>query len=279
MEAAVIDKIGALNETIARAITNATNDEALYLPPGVTLQHTEKFAGSPRFHRHHYQTERLADFVAYTKAAAQQAGEDNQPTAYVKPDGSGAQAVFDHGDNATPQWGHHQAILKLKQAPAWQAAQIMASGTKTQQQVIDWLEDWAGLISAHLQDGTELEARRAITAMRRVKIEAKASSTSVEGDMSRQRSAMESIEASGDTDTLPAYFVLHSPLFVGTCMLEIVIRLGVREADGKPALALRIVGAERLAESTSTWVETQITEQLGQALSGIYVGTLEIGKP
>lgn len=280
MEAAVIDKIGALNETIARAITNATNDEALYLPPGVTLQHTEKFAGSPRFHRHHYQTERLADFVAYSKSAASDIGDlVISPAAYVKPDGSGAMAVFDHGNITDPQWGHHQAILKLKQAPAWQAAQIMASGTKTQQQVIDWLEDWAGLISAHLQDGTELEARRAITAMRRVKIEAKASSTSVEGDMSRQRSAMESIEASGDTDTLPAYFVLHSPLFVGTCMLEIVIRLGVREADGKPALALRIVGAERLAESTSTWVETQITEQLGQALSGIYVGTLEIGKP
>ena len=114
--------------------------------------------------------------------------------------------------------------------------------------------------------------------MRRVKIEAKASSTSVEGDMGRQRSAMESIEASGDTDTLPAYFVLHSPLFVGTNLLEIVLRLGVREADGKPALALRIVGAERLAEETSAWVEKQLAEQLGQSLAGVYVGTLEIGK-
>jgi len=278
MEAAVIDKIAALTTAVANVINEATGEQALYLPPGASLDRAEKFAACPRFHRHHYQTERLADFIAYTKAAAQQAGEDQQPTAYVQPDGSGAMAVFDHGDADEPQWGHHHATLKLKPAPAWQAAQVMACSTKTQQQVIDWLEDWAGSISAHLQDGTELEARRAITAMRRVKIEAKASSTSVEGDMGRQRSAMESIEASGDTDTLPAYFVLHSPLFVGTNLLEIVLRLGVREADGKPALALRIVGAERLAEETSAWVETQLAEQLGQSLAGVYVGALEIGK-
>jgi uncharacterized protein YfdQ (DUF2303 family) len=278
MEAAVIDKIGAMTEKAVYNATVLTKDQAIYLPPGATLDRAEKFAACPRFHRHHYQTERLADFVAYCKAAALPMSADH-PTAYVKPDGSGATAVFDHGDSDEPQWGHHHATLKLKPAPAWQAAQMIASGTKTQQQVIDWLEDWAGSISAHLQDGAEIEANRAITAMRRVKIEAKASSTSVEGNMARQRSALESIEASGDTDTLPAYFVLHSPLFVGTCMLQIVIRLGVREADGKPALALRIVGAERLAEETSAWVETQLAEQLGESLAGVYVGTLEIGKP
>ncbi|KVW92632.1 DUF2303 family protein [Thiobacillus denitrificans] len=278
MEAAVIDKIGALTAEIAATITTGTVGEALYLPPGSTLQRAEQFAAQPRFHRHHYQTERLADFVAYAKAAANKASSA-QPTAYVQPNGSGAQAVFDHGDATAPQWGHHHATLKLKPAPAWQAAQLMACATRSQQQVIEWLEDWAGAISAHLTDGAEIESRRAITALRRVKIEAKASTTNVEGDMSRQRSALESIEASGDTDTLPAYFVLHSPLFVGTCMLQIVIRLGVREADGKPALALRIVGAERLAEETSTWVEKHLAEQMGEALAGVYVGTLETGKP
>lgn len=278
MEAAVIDKIGALTANIAAAIETQTNAEALYLPPGASLQRAEQFAGSPRFHRHHYSTERLADFVAYAKAAAIPMSSDH-PTAYVRPDGSGAQAVFDHGDSDEPQWGHHTATLKLKPAPAWNAAQLMAAATRTQQQVIDWLEDWATHITAHAQDGADIDNRRAITALRRVKIEARGTVVNVEGDMSRQRSTMESIEASGDTDTLPAYFVLHSPLFVGTNPLEIVIRLGVRDADGKPALALRIVGAERLAEETSAWVEQHLQTELGEHLAGIYVGTLEIGKP
>lgn len=278
MEAAVIDKIGALTEAVGERIATETNGAALYLPPGATLARTEQFAETPRFHRHHYSTERLGDFVAYTKAA-QIAAPHVAPTAYVRPDGSGAQAVFDHGDGDTPQWGHHTATLKLKPAPAWQAAQIMASATRTQQQVIDWLEDWPTHITAHAQDGTEIDNRRAVTALRRVKVEARASVVNVEGDMSRLRSAMESIEASGDTDTLPAYFVLHSPLFVGTDPLEIVIRLGVRETDGKPALALRVVGAERLAEETSGWVERHLQTELGGHLAGVYVGTLEIGKP
>lgn len=279
MEVAAINRIEALTADMAINVKEQTNAAAIYLPPGSTLHRAEDFAAQPRFHRHHYQTERLADFVAYTKAAAQQSGEGKQPTAYVQPNGSGAQAVFDHGDATEPQWGHHTATLKLKPAPAWQAAQLMACATRSQQQVIDWLEDWAGAISAHLTDGTEIEARRAITAMRRVKLEAKASATHVEGDMARNRTTLESIEASGDTDTLPAYFVLHSPLFVGTCLMQIVIRLGVREVDGKPALALRIVGAERLAEETSAWVEKQFVDELGEALAGVYVGTLEVGKP
>ena len=278
MEAAVIDKIGALTNHLADAIRDQTDAEALYLPPGATLQRAEQFAEQPRFHRHHYTTERLSDFVAYTKAA-QSAISNSTSAAYVQPNGSGAQAVFDHGAGGSPQWGHHTATLKLKPAPAWSAAQLMAAASRPQQQVIDWLEDWATHITAHAQDGTGIDNSRAVAALRRVKIEARGTVVNVEGDMSRQRSAMESIEASGDSETLPAYFVLHSPLFVGTNGLDIVIRLGVREADGKPALALRIVGAERLAEETSAWVEQHMQTELGEHLAGVYVGTLEIGKP
>lgn len=278
MEAAVIDKIGALTNHLADAIRDQTAAEALYLPPGATLQRAEQFAEQPRFHRHHYSTERLADFVAYAKANATNDG-DGTPAAYVKPDGSAATVVFDHGHSGEPMWGHHSATLKLKPAPAWNAAQMIAAASRPQQQVIDWLDDWATHLSAHAQDGAAIDNSRASAALRRVKIEARGTVVNVEGDMSRQRSAMESIEASGDSETLPAYFVLHSPLFVGTNPLEIVIKLGVREADGKPALALRIVGAERLAEETSAWVEQHLQAELGAHLAGVYVGTLEIGKP
>lgn len=279
MEAAVIDKIGALNQAVAERIALETKGESLYLPPGATLERAEYFAARPRFHRHHYETERLIDFVNYTRKAAATCAE-SRPAVYVRPDGSSARAVFDHGAHGAAEWGHHRASLKLRPTPAWAAAQTMANGVRSQQQVIDWMEDWgAGTLTAHQADGTEVEFTRAVAALRRVKIEARASSVSVEGNMARQRSALESIEASGDTDTLPAYFVLHSPLYVGTCELAIVMRLGVRETDGKPALALRIVGQDRLAEETSAWVEAYLVEHLGQSLDGVYVGTLEIGKP
>lgn len=279
MEAAAIDKIASLSDEIAQRIGLETSGEALYVPPGATLHHAEQFAATPRFQRHHYTTERLTDFIAYTTAAAEKLDKDYSPTAYVTPDGSGAAASFDHGSTAKPAWGHHSAVLKLRGAPAWHAAKAMAISLHSQSQVIDWLEDWEGHVTAHAQDGAEIEQRKAITALRRVKLEAKASIVNEEGDFARNRTALESIEARGDTEALPAYFILHSPLYIGTNTLDIVIRMGVRDSDGKPGIALRIVGRERLQEDTSAWVEKTLRDALADKLAGVFVGELSIGKP
>lgn len=279
MEAAAIDKISALNDEIAERIALETSGQALYIPPGATLENAEKFAPTPRFQRHRYITERMADFITYANQAAGDLGEAFSPTAYVKPDGSAAMAIFDHGRDESPQWGHHRAELNLRATPAWTAADTMTRALRTQTQVIDWLEDWEGHITAHAQDGAEIEQRRAISALRRVKLEAKASVVNEEGDFARNRTALESIEARGDTETLPAYFVLHSPLYIGTNTLDIVIRIGVRENDGKPGIALRIVGRERLQEDTSAWVEKTLRDELADKLAGVFVGELAIGKP
>lgn len=278
MEAAVIDRLAGWFDKFGATVNAETDGEALLIPPAATLARAEAYAKTPRFHRHHYSTERMTDFVAYATNAAKAVGAPNHATAYVLPDGSGARAVFDHGDHTNPEWGHHQATLKLKHSPAWVAAFAMSSGTRTQQQVIDWLEDWAPNITAHAQDGTDIEPRRAISALRRVKLEAKASSTHAENDFARHKTSMESIEASGETESLPAYFVLHSSLYVCTVSHEIVLRLGVREDSGKPVLALRIVGMERLIQDTGEWLESELTTGLGSLLAGVYVGTLEIGK-
>lgn len=279
MEAAVIDKISALTEKAVYNATVITKDQAIYLPPGASLDRAEKFATAPRFHRHHYTTERLADFINYAISVAETPGTNEKATAYVSPDGSGAHAVFDHGDKENPAWGHHRATLKLRPAPAWTTALAMARSTHPQQQIIDWLEDWSTHITAHDQLGTLIDNHRAISALRRVRLEAKAAATHAVGDMARQKTSMESIEASGETESLPAYFVLNTALYVGTLNLPVVLRLGVRDDGGKPMLALRIVGMESMIEATSAWVEAQITEKLGDKLAGVYVGAIEIGKP
>lgn len=279
MEAAAIDRISALNNKIAELINTETAGNALYIPHGAKLEPAEQFAAAPRFHRHRYTTERLGDFIAYANAAAGDLGEEFSPTAYVLPDGSGAAAIFDHGKCDAPQWGNHRAELKLRVAPAWAAADTMTRALRSQTQVIDWLEDWEGNITAHAHDGSEIEQRKAITALRRVKLEAKASVVNEEGDFARNRTALESIEARGDTEALPAYFILHSPLYIGTNTLDVVIRIGVRENDGKPGIALRVVGRERLQEDTSAWVEKTLRTELADKLAGVFVGELSIGKP
>lgn len=280
MQADAIDKLAGWFEEFGDQVRTETDGEAILVPPGTKLERTELYAATPRFHRHHYTTERLADFINYATRIAVTPGLNEKSTAYVSPDGSGAHAIFDHGDNENPLWGHHRATLKLRPAPAWTTAIAMARSTHPQQQIIDWLEDWSTHITAHDQDGAQIDNRRAISALRRVKLEAKAAATHAVGDMARQKTSMESIEASGETDSLPAYFVLNTPLYVGTVSHPVVLRLGVREGDGgKPMLALRIVGMDQMIEATSAWVEGQLTTQLGDKLAGVYVGAIEIGKP
>lgn len=279
MEALTLDKLGAMNQAIAEMVASATNGNAVMVPIAAAIEATEKFAAAPRFHRHAFSTERLADFVAYVADNAKCLPDGLNPTAYVKPDGKGAFAVLDHGFPSSAQWGHHSAELKLREAPAWIAAQSICQGTRSQQHVIDWLEDWDGSISACAQDGTAIEFRRAITALRRIKLEAKAQVVKVEGDFNRAQSSLESIDASGDGEALPAYFVLHSPLYVGTLTHDIVLRLGVRENDGKPVLALRVVGREVLQERTAAWLEEQLQQMEDADKVSVYVGELKLGKP
>lgn len=280
MEAALIDKLAGWFEKFGEHARIETDGAAILVPPGTSLARTEVYDAAPRFHRHHYTTERLTDFINYATSVVETPGVNETATAYVAPDGSGAHAVFDHGNKDNPAWGHHRATLKLRAAPAWTTATQMSRSTHPQQQIIDWLEDWSTHITTHDQDGTLIETRRAISALRRVKLEAKAAATHAVGDMARQKTSMESIEASGETENLPAYFVLNTPLYVGTVSHPVVLRLGVREGDGgKPMLALRIVGMEQLVEATSAWVEAQLIDKLGDKLSGVYVGAIEVGKP
>lgn len=278
MEAAVIDKISALNESIAGHIADETTGQALYLPPGATLATAEKFALAPRFHRHHYETERLGDFIEYTRQAAALA-TGGEPTVYVRAAGNGARALFDHGSPDTPAWGHHDAVLSLRETPAWAAAQKMARGINDQRAVIDWLEDWPSHLTAHSPDGEDIPLARAISTLRRVSLEAKASATTEEGDFARQRTEMERIEARGADEAMPAYFVLHSPIYVGTNTLDIVLRLSVRATDKSPGLALRVVGQETLAEATAIWVEDTLRAAFDGTVAGVYVGDLTVNQP
>lgn len=279
MEAAVIDKLSALFEGVAQQTAIASDGFAISLPAGVQVVRTEQFADRPRFHRHHFKTERLSDFIRYATDNASAAELDDQPATYITPDGQGVVTLFDHGGSDNPRWGHHRAELKLKQTPAWIAAQAMASGVKKQTDVIEWIEDWLLNITAHEQNGGVIAQSKAIAALRRVKLEARGDVVSVEGDFARSQSTLASIEAKGDVEALPAYFIVHTPLYIDTVESEIVMRLGVRELDGKPVLALRIVGRDTLIKTTTDWLEKTIAEAFADNPMTVYVGSISVNKP
>jgi len=277
MDAEALKFIAALTAGAAQTVNDKTGGIATVLPDSTSLASLEEFADSPRFLRQEYTTERPYDFIKYLIAHA---SKENHSALYIHPLGAAAMAIIDHGDTPNPQWAHHRAVLALRLTPAYLAAKNICKGAHAQQTLIDFLQDWPTHITAHAEDGKEIELRQAIAAVRRVKISARAESTTGIGNMNQNRTAMESIEASSEAGSLPAYFVMRTPLYVSTEDVDIVLHLSVRAEEGKPPLlALRIVGEETLAENCAYELEKRLIAALKDSLKNIFVGTVERAKP
>ncbi len=222
------------------------------LPKDWSVLSTEKLRPAPARHRRRFATTRLRDFLAY----AQTRCTAERSAVFIDPDVSKVVAVVNHGHEMAPEWGDDTATLNLVHSPAFKALHSATQRELTQQQFIDLLEDWGSDGLATLdENGAEIMAPRAIASVRRVKIEAKATSTSEQGTMRAARSSMEEIEASGADDSLPAMLRLWAPIFEGLDHRHIYARVSVLTSAEKPRFALRLVAFDALLQAVAKEIE------------------------
>lgn len=258
MERSAIERIEEL--AAAGPITESALEQnvAMCVPTGCELKDLERFRTAPRRMRQKFRTERIEDFIHYVENSR------NTATAvYVSPDGSTARAIIDHGTHDDPEWGEHIADLVLARTPAYKAMRELCGSARSQQQLIDYLEDWAcdGLIQSFHND-TELSSGAAIAAIRKVTLNASASSTHEEGDMRAKRSRLEEIAAQGAEGNLPTRFVLLAPMYVGLDVRDFHVRLGITSIDDRvergPAFRLRILREELIRQAIAEEVEGKL---------------------
>lgn len=235
------------------------------LPPGAVslpqlwqIIDTEKFQAAPLRHRRTFTTTRLNDFLAYSK---QRVG--SQSAIFIAPDLSNVVAIINHGSQSTPDWGDDTAKLEMKHSPAFRALQAATQRELSQQQLIDLLEDWgADGLSALGDDAVPIPIPRAIAAVRRVKIEAKAATTVEQGTMRAARSSMEEIEATGADDALPALLRLWAPMFESTDPRIVNARISVLTGSDKPRFALRLLQIDAIQQEIAREVEAAVRQEL-----------------
>lgn len=238
----------------------ATHVPAVLAPGGAQVIDLEEFQERPARLRQTFRTERINDFVTYILAA----DGDRHPTVYVSPSGDKATAIIDHGTDEAPEWGHHRAELALVKTREYQALESLCAHPRSQQDLIDYLEDWArdGLVEC-LVDGEPVGASAAIAAVRRVDLKATEQATHVQDNFSASRTAIEQIEARGATGSLPGHIKLMAPMYVGTGQRDIYARIGVRAGkDGQPAFGIRIMQLDTLVEAVAREVEQTLIEHL-----------------
>lgn len=266
MEAAAIKRI---EELVASSQTiDPRMDVVAVLPGDAKLASLEPFMEIPLRMRQSFSTARIPDFVAYVKGS-----ETDTTAVYVAPDGSTAKAIIDHGTQSEPDWGSHTAVLNLEKTRAYAALETLCAKSRSQQDLIDYLEDWAkdGVVEC-LVNGNTVAASLAIAAVRKVEIKASASATHEQGDFNVSRSAIEEMDVRGATEKMPTHIVLMSPIYFGTEFRDIYCRIGITGDEGKPQFRLRIMKLESIQEEVAKEVETTLHAQL--AGLRVFVGSV-----
>lgn len=228
------------------------------LPDGVTIHSLEKYSSAPVRMRQNFHTERPSDFIAYVSD-----NKSDSTSIYVAADGARTKAILDHGTVDFPEFGEHTALLNLKKTRAFIALETLCSKSRNQQDLIDYLEDWAKDGTAEcLRDGEKVNTALAIVAVRKVEIKASAQSTHAQGDFNVATSSVASLDVTGATERMPTHIVLKSPIYNVTAERDIVCRIGITGDEGKPQIRLRIMQIEMHEEAVAREIESLMRTEL-----------------
>jgi len=258
-----IQASSAVTQQISRLV-----DNAVLVPREYELQSLEHLLNAPLRQRREFTTTRPDDFITYVKS-----NSNVNTCVYVESTGMQSLAVLNHGTPAAPEWGDDRAKLILKQTQVFAAMCGICGAAMTQQVLIDYLEDWSDVLIPIVttdEDSNVITMRKAIAAVRRVKIEAKGSKTSEQGDMRATMSAMEEVEASGAVDPLPTILRFRGAPYEGLASYTIDMRVRVLLDNDKPLFKLRLIGIGQLEERISEEITDRIMREVGCT---VYVGT------
>lgn len=254
-------KQGQAITAAATALGQATDYAACVaaLPSDFTLHDLERFMPMRSRQRGIMTTRFIVPFAEYAIAYAGRGA-----TAFVNPDDMTATAVLDLGTTDQPGHADNKAKLVLNQTAAYAALLHITSSPRNQQEVAEFLEDWAEEACCFDEQGA-IKTPLAIAAVRKITIE---SAQKVESDaqiLSATRSAFESIRASSK-DPIPTLIHFTCQPYADLAERTFTLRLSVLTGDKAPKLVLRMQKAETHSEEMANELARRIEDAIGTEL-------------
>lgn len=256
---------------LANAKPLETFTPAIALPSGVNVQSLEALQQNRSRFRGLLSTSSLQDFAAYVVAHA-----DGNTEGFVHAEDMSCLVMFNLGDKDAPGHGDFCAALALNKTAAFKALEQAAVSQHSQKDLSDFIEDWAPNLSAVAADGSEIDLRRAIGAIRSITVEQAKKSEHIVGDMSASRSAMDQIEAKS-ADGLPAELHFSVIPYEGLHARLIQLRVAVLTGGNAPVLRLRWIGEAQLREDLAQEFKDVVADNVGEAAT-LTIGTFKLAK-
>ncbi|MEN8337117.1 DUF2303 family protein [Acinetobacter baumannii] len=280
MEQLNVDKIAALAIAAQGNLPVQVDKTAsiAIVPEGFKVHSTEKFNALRDRFRGTFNTSNIDSFVEYAKARGV-AGLKNfiNTRSTLK-----AEAFFNIGNEADPGHADDTAVLVLDKKPEFIAFEIANTRRYNQEDLIDLLDDWAEFITLQGkstgEDGATLNTvipfDKGIRALRKVKIAKNAELNSHVAEMGYQRSAAESLEATGIDENLPTAIVLNTESYKGLPVEAITISLRISVNNSEPTFILRFVGKDnhdqKRADQFIEILKGKLAELQGEFYQGIF---------
>ena len=239
---------------------------------GTKLVNLERYQSFRDRFRGTLKTHSIGDFARYVE---KHPAECFAPAGFIDQDRMSCSVIFNLGNEAEAGHGDDTATLTLKPTAAYSAVQAVAGQKRSQQDLAEWLEDWAPHLQAYA-DNEPLNIVQAVAGIRKMTIKATSQRDSNVGDFSASRSAMDEIEARSQ-ETLPTRFEFKTAPFEGLQEATINLRLSVITGSDAPILKLRWVGEEAQRESFAHEFKAVLEREVGGFVP-LTIGTFSLGE-
>ncbi len=239
------------------------------VPEGFKIHSTEKFNDFRDRFRGTFATTSIPAFVQYVTDR----NNTDVRTFIDTARGLIAKTIFNLGNEFTAGHADDIALLRLEKQPEFLALERANGQRFRQQDLIDWVDDWADFVTAHNESGP-IPTEKAIRALQKVKIQKGHEVDSQVRDLGYQASVTEKMEATGTDENLPTHFVMRTESFKGLPVEDLKISFRISTKDDAPTFLLRHIGKDAHDQRRADqFVNILETELLG--LGEFYQGTFE----
>jgi uncharacterized protein YfdQ (DUF2303 family) len=244
----------------ANRLPRALDEVAVTLPKEYTIHDLERYGATRRRFRGTFSTKSLPDFVAYVKRTPNGQG-------FIDDEQLAARVFFNLGDVDAPGHADWQAYLDLPTTPAYDGLLAVVDKPLTQRNVSDFIEDWLPNLGAFTEDddkSVEIPVRRAVAAIRKIKIEAKNITETQRENFRAAQSSLDSVEASSDAG-LPDVLTFTATPYLGLAVRTFRLRLSILTGGPEPRLVLRIIGKEQMDAEIAEEFKALLLREVGDA--------------
>lgn len=242
-----------------------TDVPVVLVPQGFEIASLEKYGALPTRHKETFSTKYIGEFFLYASENA-----SSKPTVFIDESSMRATAIFDRSTPDQPKWQHHTSALRLENTPALQALLNQNGRPFTQQDLIDFAQDWNEHITFY-HGHDELDFDDAIARIRRLKVTNSTTAESVRGDFKANVSVIEQIEIDAAGAPLPSHFTFVTEPHLQFDQRIYTGQLRALGDENKPQLKYRLIGLPAIEQSIAEEFKKRINDAMN---AFIFIGTI-----